>query len=95
MGLLATDRTAAEVRKAVEKRKEHAYARSGFKAPRAVSVPAGPLPQFQHTMVEELRRLGLPVDLKDAVITLFGPHTICRKGDTLTPEQCQLLVRAW
>lgn len=93
MGLLATNRTAADVRKVVEKHKEWAYARSGFEAPRTVSIPAGPLPQFQHTMVEELRRLGLPVDLKDAVITLFAPHVICRKGDTLTPEQCQLLVR--
>ena len=29
-----------------------------------VTIPAGPLP-FQHTMVDQLRKLGLPVMLKN------------------------------
>jgi hypothetical protein len=32
-----------------------------------VVIPAGPLP-FQHTMVDQLRKLGLPVMLKNGEI---------------------------
>lgn len=39
------------------------YARSGMPATQDVVIPAGPL-NFQHTMVDQLRKLGLPVMLK-------------------------------
>ncbi len=44
--------------------KERDFARGGMDAEEDVVIPAGPLP-FQHTMVDQLRKLGLPVMLKN------------------------------
>ncbi len=69
------------------------YARSGFKATENVSIPEGPLTNFVGSMVEGLRKLGLPVELQNGVIHVLHNYTICKEGDVLTPEQAKLLVR--
>ena len=68
------------------------FARSGAVASREVTIPAGPQNQFTPSMVEHLRKLGMPMDLKDGILSLPGDYTICREGDILTPEQAKLLV---
>ncbi len=45
------------------------------------------------SMTEPLRKLGLPVELKNTVVTLYQDHQVCAKGDVLTPEQARILVR--
>ncbi|OQR84181.1 mRNA turnover protein 4 [Achlya hypogyna] len=92
VGLLMTNKSDDEVREYFKGLNVEDYAKSGFVATETVTIPAGPLPQFVGSMVESLRALGLPVDLKRSVITLNNDHTICKTGAVLTPEQAKLLV---
>jgi hypothetical protein len=48
---------------------------------------------FVFSMTEPLRKLGLPVELKNTVVSLYQDHQVCAKGDVLTPEQARILVR--
>mmetsp|Transcript_14958 Transcript_14958/g.47694 ORF Transcript_14958/g.47694 Transcript_14958/m.47694 type:complete len:241 (+) Transcript_14958:34-756(+) len=95
VGLLFSNRAPSDLNAVLEEHVELDYARSGSVATKTVTLAAGPLPEMQHTMVEELRTLGLPVELKRGVVTLYAPHTICKKGDVLSPEQCRLLKHFW
>lgn len=74
------------------------FARSGNVATREVILPEGPIvmyndPQspFPSSMDPQLRKLGLSTRLVKGVPSLQVPQVVCRKGDTLTPEQAQLL----
>ena len=64
---------------------------SGVEATATVVQPAGALEGTPSTMIDQLRRCGLPVTLKVGTIHVDREYTICTEGDTLTPEQCQLL----
>lgn len=69
------------------------YARSGFVATDTVRLEAGELEQIvEVTMVEQLKKLGLPVMVRNARVMLMEDYTICGSGDVLTPEQAKLLV---
>ncbi|KAG9403662.1 mRNA turnover 4 [Aphanomyces cochlioides] len=92
VGLLMTNKSHDEVADYFKKLSIEDYAKSGFVSTETVTIPAGPQPQFVGSMVESLRQLGLPVDLKRGVIVLNNDHTICKEGQTLTPEQAKLLV---
>ncbi|RLN93239.1 hypothetical protein BBJ28_00015560 [Nothophytophthora sp. Chile5] len=91
-GLLFTNKPHDEVLAYFAKLSVSDYPRSGFVATEVVTIPEGPLPQFIGSMVESLRGLGLPVDLKKGVVVLSQDYTICKVGQTLTPEQAKLLV---
>ncbi|CAL1712713.1 unnamed protein product [Somion occarium] len=75
------------------------FARSGNKASRTFIIPAGPIMQqhsdppepFPHNEEPQLRKLGLHTTMVRGVPTLEAPHTVCKEGKTLTPEQAQLL----
>ncbi len=69
------------------------FHRTGSRATSTVTLPAGPLPQFPHSLEPQLRQLGLPTALKKGVVQLLGEegHTVCREGDVLTSEQARLL----
>jgi len=90
-GLLFTDSTKEEVLKWFAEYSEPDYARSGNKANQTVTLAAGPLPEFTHSMEPQLRQLGLPTSLDRGVITLTREHKVCDAGATLTPEQCRIL----
>ncbi|RHY90037.1 hypothetical protein DYB35_001244 [Aphanomyces astaci] len=92
VGLLMTNKSKDDVVKYFKDLSVEDYAKSGFVATETVTIPAGPQPQFVGSMVESLRQLGLPIDLKRGVIVLTNDHTICKEGATLTPEQAKLLV---
>ena len=77
-----------------EKYADSDFARTGFKAEQTVTIPVGALPQFPHSMEPQLRRLNLPISLQKGVIHMDKEHTVCTEGDTLTPEQSQILVRS-
>ncbi|KAE9347386.1 hypothetical protein PF008_g7815 [Phytophthora fragariae] len=91
-GLLFTSKPHDEVVNYFAKLSVSDYPRSGFVATDTVTIPEGPLPQFIGSMLESLRGLGLPVDLKNGAIVLSRNFTICKPGQTLTPEQAKLLV---
>jgi len=69
------------------------FARSGFVATRTIELDAGPLPQFPHSMEPFLRQLGMPTELKNAVISLRMKFTVCTEGKPLNPDQARILVR--
>lgn len=67
------------------------YARAGFKATETFVIPEGDMP-FAHSMFEEFRKLRLPVEMKNGIIRMREPYTVCKVGKILTPEQCRILV---
>jgi mRNA turnover protein 4 len=74
------------------------FARSGNIAPKDVTLPAGPIVQyndpdstFPSSMDPQFRKLGLTTKLQRGIPSLEVPHVVCRKGDKLTPEQTQIL----
>jgi mRNA turnover protein 4 len=81
-----------QVIKWAEEYEEIEYARSGFVTSESLELPEGSLPQFDHSMEPQLRRLGMPTSLQKGIITLIKPFKVCQKGDVLTPEQAQILV---
>ncbi|CAH0473290.1 unnamed protein product [Peronospora belbahrii] len=91
-GLLFTSKPHKEVMDYFAKLSVSDYPRSGFVATETVTIPEGPLPQFIGSMIESLRGLGLPVDLKKGAVVLSRNYTICKLGQTLTPEQAKMLV---
>lgn len=91
VGLLFTDRSKEDVVAYFESLSITDFPRSGFVATETFEVEAGELPLFIGSMVESLRTLGLPVDLKKGKVVLNQKHTVCKAGQTLTPEQAKLL----
>jgi mRNA turnover protein 4 len=90
-GLLFTSRSESEVMEIFESFTELDYARSGARAVKTVELEEGPLDQFAHSLEPHLRSLGLPTSLKKGVVTLIKEHTVCKKGQILTPDQARIL----
>lgn len=90
-GLLFTNRSKKQVIEWAEEYEEMEFARSGFVTAHTIELPEGSLPQFQHSMEPQLRKLGIPTSLQKGVVTLTKPFKICQKNDVLTPEQAQIL----
>lgn len=67
------------------------FARGGFKAAETVVLPEGPLPDFSHAIEPHLRKLGMPTSLQKGIVTLVSEYTVCKKGQTLSPEQAKIL----
>lgn len=67
------------------------FARTGSASTVSFSIPAGPLPQFPHSMYDLLTKLGLSIKLDKGVIVLLQDTVVCEVGDELTAEAAQLL----
>jgi len=93
VGLMFTNETKENVVKWFQNYSEEDYARSGNIATETITLPAGDLDQnrFPHSMEPTLRALGLPTALVKGVVTLTQNFTVCKEGDTLTPNQCTIL----
>ncbi|KAH8401329.1 hypothetical protein KR009_004624, partial [Drosophila setifemur] len=91
VGLLFTDKTKQEVLDWAENYWAVEYARSGFVATETVTLPAGPLEEFAHSMEPHLRSLGLPTKLEKGIVTIYSDYTVCEEGKVLTPEQARIL----
>lgn len=72
---------------------ESDFARCGNIATYTVTLPAGPLPQFPHSIEPHLRQLGMPTSLQKGVVTLLSEFTVCKADQALKPEQARILVR--
>ncbi len=66
-GLLFTNKTFEEVKEFFGQYSVLDYARSGFVALETITIPAGKLPQFSHSLEPQLRRLGMPVSLVNGI----------------------------
>ena len=67
------------------------FARAGAEADATIEMKQGPLEYLPHTMLEMLRKLGMPVELQKGTLVLIRDFTMCRKGEVLSPEQAKLL----
>ena len=91
VGLFFTSEPTDKVLKWFKGYQEVDYARAGNKSTHEVKLPAGLLPQFQHTMEPQLRLLGMPTAMEKGVVTLITEFVVCKQDAVLTPEQCQIL----
>ena len=96
VGLLFTNKPYDEVVKYFNDYTQPDYARSGGIATQTVALPEGPVQRgadpMPHNMEPLLRQLGMPTTLKNGIVTLPIPYTICKEGDTLSTNQAHLLV---
>lgn len=90
-GLLFTNRSTKEVLNWMEEYEEADFARSGYVTSQSIVLPEGPMPDFPHSIEPHLRQLGMPTALQKGVVTLIKEYVVCKKGQTLTPEQARIL----
>ena len=96
VGLLFSSRPRAEVEEYFENFVEPDFARAGFEAPKNIFVDNSMLENFPVSMVEQLRKLGLPTQVDNGKIVLMDGRAdfrICKEGETLSAEKCKLLVQ--
>lgn len=96
VGLLFSSRSRTEVEEYFENFVEPDFARAGFEAPRIISVENSMLENFPVSMVEQLRKLGLPTQVDNGKVVLMDGRNefrICKEGETLSAEKCKLLVQ--
>ncbi|KAI6657388.1 hypothetical protein LOD99_136 [Oopsacas minuta] len=91
VGLFFTSEPPDKIHKWFNGYQECDYARAGNKATHNVTLPQGPLSQFQHTMEPQLRLLGMPTAMDKGVVTLITEFEVCKQDAVLNPEQCQIL----
>lgn len=96
VGLLFSSRPRSEVEKYFESFVEPDFARAGFEAPKNIFVDNSMLENFPVSMVEQLRKLGLPTQVDNGKVVLMDGRAdfrICKEGETLSAEKCKLLVQ--
>jgi len=93
VGLMFTNEQDQKVKEWFSSFTEPDYARSGNKATKTITLPAGPLDEnsYPHNMEPALRSLSLPTELKKGIIHLTTDYTVCKKDEVLSPEQCRVL----
>lgn len=96
VGLLVTSMPQQEVEDYFENLVEPDFARAGCKASQTVAVTNEMLSTHPVSMVEQFRKLGLPVEVNNGRLVLVGGRTeftLCQKDTTiLSAEKCKLLV---
>ena len=90
-GILMTNLPKKEVKEYFAEVGGQVFARTGSKSTINFAIPAGPLPQFPHSMYDQLTKLGLPLKLDKGVITVISDTVVCNQGDELTTEAAQIL----
>jgi len=95
VGILCTNQSASDVEEYFAKLAVEDFARAGAIAPRSVSLTKEQVETHPVSMVEQFRKLGLPVEVKNGRVSFIGGRDeweVCREGKELTVEQCKLLV---
>lgn len=90
-GLFFTNLPKEEVERLFGEFEEYDFAKTGSLATETVELKEGPLEQFTHDMEPFLRKQGLPVRLNRGVVELVADHTVCCKGEPLSPEASRIL----
>jgi mRNA turnover protein 4 len=94
VGLLMTSKSDTEVEAYFSSLLEPDYARAGARATAEVFVSEDKMSGMPVSMMEQLRKLGMPVEIKMGKVVFrdgLASYRICRKGDVLSAEQCKLL----
>lgn len=97
VGILFTDSSKEEVLDWCKDYEREDFARSGHTAMQDVLLPAGPVqmaldpPETLPAPLEpQLRKLGMPTELKRGVPTLLQPYQVSTTGQKLSPENVSL-----
>ena len=93
VGLLMTSRPKAEVLAYFEDFSSLDFARAGSTCTRTVMLTQDELEIHPVSMVDQFRKLGVPVHVLNGKVTLVTqkPHQICKEGRVLSAEECKLL----
>ncbi len=98
VGLLFTESPPAEVIDWFKDYQRVDFARGGSKATETIELPEGPVmarsnppDTLPHPVEPQLRQLGMPTELKRGIPTLLQDYVVCKKGQTLTSNQAQIL----
>mmetsp|Transcript_22215 Transcript_22215/g.46142 ORF Transcript_22215/g.46142 Transcript_22215/m.46142 type:complete len:219 (-) Transcript_22215:19-675(-) len=94
VGLLMTSRDEKEVLEYFKSFTSDDFARAGSVASRTVKVKQEEVSNHPVSMIEQFRKLGLPVQVNNGKVTIVGKdeHQLCKKGQELTAEQCKALT---
>lgn len=95
VGLLFTSRPAADVEEFFANFVEEDFARAGFVSPKTVMVTNEMLEGFPVSMMDQFRKLGLPVKASTGKLILMdgrSEYCLCKESQTLSAEKCKLLV---
>eukprot|EP00597_Dinobryon_sp_UTEXLB2267_P004800 CAMPEP_0170077848 /NCGR_PEP_ID=MMETSP0019_2-20121128/14569_1 /TAXON_ID=98059 /ORGANISM="Dinobryon sp., Strain UTEXLB2267" /LENGTH=175 /DNA_ID=CAMNT_0010290395 /DNA_START=151 /DNA_END=678 /DNA_ORIENTATION=+ len=93
VGLLFTNRPRKEVVRYFENFSHPDFAKAGAIATETFILEPQPLPQFPVSMLNELRKMGMAVEIDDGTVMLREPVTVMSDGVPLTPEQARMLVK--
>jgi len=95
-GLFFTNTNPSEIIEWFSSYQVETVPKTGFVATENFVIPKGALDstQFSHSQEYQLRQLGLPVLLKHGQLLVEKDYVVCKRGELLKPEQCQLL-RLW
>lgn len=68
------------------------FAKAGAVPEKTITVEPGPLP-FPISMMQELRKMGMVVEVEDGKLVLREALTVAVEGVPLTPEQAKILTK--
>ena len=94
VGLLMTSKPDNEVQGYFESLSEPDYARAGARSVAEVTVTEDKMSKFPVSMMEQLRKLGMPVEIKKGKVVFRDgqeKYRLCKKDEVLSAEQCKLL----
>lgn len=96
VGILMTSKSREEVASYFANFIEEDFARAGSLSPKEVIVTNEMLYNFPVSMVEQFRKLGMPVEVNNGQLVLIGgkkEYTVCKEGETLSAEACKILFQ--
>jgi mRNA turnover protein 4 len=91
-GIIMTSLKEAEIKALFEEEITPEFANAGFVPKDTIHVDEGPLEGWPVSMIDQFRRLGLSVEVRDSQVNLLKGFDLCTKGKPITPEQAKLLT---
>lgn len=95
VGLLCTNQNASNVEEYFKTLGVEDYARAGTVAERTIVLTKEQIETHPVSMVEQFRKLGMPVEVQNGRVGFVGGRTeweVCKAGKELSVEQCKILV---
>ena len=95
VGILCTNQNSKDVEEYFAKLAVEDFARAGAVAPKTVVLTQEQVETHPVSMVEQFRKLGLPVEVKNGRVAFVGGRQeweVCKEGKELGVEQCKILV---
>lgn len=91
--LMFTQESPFKLAHILQKSKSAAPAKAGQKAPRNITVNAGPTPFSPGPIIGELGQAGIPAGVENGKVVVKKDTVVAKEGDVITPELAALLAR--